>query len=684
MRRLTIWGVLLAGLLFLSPCALGGEPATATSQPASGPSSRLALEPIRVGDTQVFYPDLKPKGLEGVGLTQADVDRAVLKGRKFLLESIQARLADKGPWSFSERDILVCCALIHAGALQGDPAFARYAHRLLREIRVKDIGTNYVAGLTMMVGESMDDTEAVGCRMALAHILESQGPKGLWSYRPADAKGVTRILEAIKPPAEPQGPFRVVGGRPVGTGGEGLRRTTPPEAGADGDNSVTQFAVLGLWSATRAGQAVNAEIWKRCLAATRQRQCRNGSCDYTNGPNGYGSMTCAFLCTSAICLDQLGADPRQDAAIHRALAWLIQNWSVEKNPGKGDGHLYYYLYSVERVGRILDMDFIGPNEWYPQGAKFLLGAQKPNGSWVGKGLGEDPPLSTSFALLFLTKATAALGHGSGPGTLKTAGPAPEENKLYVILDASNSMNGEIEGKAKFQIVQEAVEALVNGLPAKTPIALRVYGNRMQEAPGGVDEDSTLEIPMGPLDKKAFVKKVKDLYARGKTPLAFSLEKAAEDLTRAGASLGKPASVILLTDGWESTAKNRDPLAAARKLAEVEGAGLHVVAFDIQAKEEKAQLMAIAKAGDGRYWEVGKGAALAEKLHAAAKEPPAQFVVLDASGAKAASGPFGKETPLPEGRYTFKTTVDGKPVSLEFWINAGRTTSLLYNAVKPGR
>ena len=684
MSTICRWACLGVALATLAAETSPAAADPAASQAASGPSTRPALEPVRVGDTQVFDPNMKPKGLQGVGLTQADVDRAVLKGRKYLLESMKARLADKA-WNFNERDILVCCALIHAGALRDDPAFAQYARRLLREIRVKDLSTNYVAGLAMMVGEAMDDTDAVGCRMALAHILESQGPKGSWGYRPSDAKGVTKIMEACKPPAEPQGPFRIAGGRPVGAAGVGLQRSLPPAAGADGDNSVTQFAVLGLWSAARAGQAVDAEIWKRCLAATRQRQSRDGSCAYTNEPAGYGSMTCAFICTSALCLDQTGADPRQDPAIHRALAWLIQNWSVEQNPGKKDAHLYYYLYSIERVGRILDVDFIGPHEWYPLGAKFLLDAQKADGSWVGKGSGEEPPtLPTSFALLFLTKATAALGHGSGPGTLKTTGPANEETRLYIILDASNSMNEEIDGKAKFQIVQEAVEALVGDLPAKSPIALRVYGNRMQDAAGGVDEDSTLEIPLGPLDKKAFLKKLKDLYARGKTPLAFSLERAAEDLTRAGVSLGKPASVILLTDGWESTAKNRDPLAAAKKLAEVEGAALHVVAFDIQSKEDKAQLAAIAKAGDGRYWEVGKGATLAEKLRLAAKEPPPQFVVLDASGAKVASGLFGKDVQLPEGRYTFKTSLDGKPVSLDFWINAGRATSLLYNAVKTGR
>ena len=85
--------------------------------------------------------------------------------------------------------------------------------------------------------------------------------------------------------------------------------------------------------------------------------------------------------------------------------------------------LFYYLYSLERVGRVLGLDFIGTHEWYPEGAKYLLSTQKPDGSWIGKSEEEDPRLATSFALLFLTRSTQSLTaqevKRGGEGFLKT-------------------------------------------------------------------------------------------------------------------------------------------------------------------------------------------------------------------------------------------------------------------------
>src|SRR3712207_7148123 len=57
---------------------------------------------------------------------------------------------------------------------------------------------------------------------------------------------------------------------------------------------------------------------------------------------------------------------RSDEGIERGLAWLAAHFSVKENPPNQSWH-YYYLYALERVGRILDTEFIGPHEWYPLG-----------------------------------------------------------------------------------------------------------------------------------------------------------------------------------------------------------------------------------------------------------------------------------------------------------------------------
>ena len=65
----------------------------------------------------------------------------------------------------------------------------------------------------------------------------------------------------------------------------------------------------------------------------------------------------------------------------------------------------YYLYCLERVGRMTARRFIGAHDWYREGADLLVHMQDNlSGFWMGLGHSEDnPEISTSYALLFLSK-----------------------------------------------------------------------------------------------------------------------------------------------------------------------------------------------------------------------------------------------------------------------------------------
>ncbi len=58
------------------------------------------------------------------------------------------------------------------------------------------------------------------------------------------------------------------------------------------------------------------------------------------------------------------------------------------------------------------------------------------------------------------------------------------------------------GKLKFDVARQATQNLIDRLPDKSQVALRVYGHRKRALDEGADEDTALEIPMGPLDRKA--------------------------------------------------------------------------------------------------------------------------------------------------------------------------------------
>ena len=100
------------------------------------------------------------------------------------------------------------------------------------------------------------------------------------------------------------------------------------------------------------------------------------------------------------------------AAIEKGLVWLGNNFSVRQNSGPGSlgtWHMYY-LYAVERVGRLTSHRFITSRDfkrydWYRMGAEQLIGMQDHlQGYWKGDRRAEAmPQISTSFALLFLSK-----------------------------------------------------------------------------------------------------------------------------------------------------------------------------------------------------------------------------------------------------------------------------------------
>ena len=192
---------------------------------------------------------------------------------------------------------------------------------------------------------------------------------------------------------------------------------------AQGDNSNTQFAMLALYEAARVGVPVDRKTWTAALRYWQQTQNANGSWGYQAGQPGTGSMTCAGVTAMVMAQSQVEegdatasggkiqccGERNRDNSVERGLAWLGQNFSVHVNPGRGDAWLFYYLYGVERVGRMTARRFIGDHDWYREGTEMLVRAQdKLSGFWRGVGHGEsEEEIGTSFALTVFGQGAAA-------------------------------------------------------------------------------------------------------------------------------------------------------------------------------------------------------------------------------------------------------------------------------------
>jgi hypothetical protein len=650
-------------------------PAKPADPPTSVPAEKQEAERVPAKQPR------EPKGLAGVGLTAEQVHAAIDRGADFVWKHSQAE-SEKTLTKFgsnAQYDLLNALALVKAGAHQRLPDFDGQLRAFLARVRPEEVGV-YGSGVLCMLLESYGDAEFQPLlRLTTRYILETQSGEGAWDYYPKVPADV--LLDPTAGKA-----LQVWGGRPTdGSPAEQWRRLTEPGKHEGGDNSITQYALLGLHAASRAGVEVPREAWQRSLDLFRGRQGELGGWGYVGSSSAdYGSMTCAGVYGVALCRFHLGEKaPAEDEAVERGLAWMAKRFTVSENPNAGKSWHYYYLYSLERAARTIDAEFIGPHEWYPLGAQYLVDEQKPDGSWVEPGPYETrPEVSTSFALLFLTRGTASLTEArpaGGNGMLKTGIVEPAAPRVYVIFDCSGSMLVETGGRPKFEVAREALAEIVDGLPDRTQLALRVYGHRKTARDQGADEDTELVVPMGPMQRAGFADRVRRLRARGKTPLARSLAAAAEDL--AGSGAGDRCAVVLITDGGEDTRPPGDPVAAAAELARVPGVTLHVVGFDIGRDDWGRQLRAVARAGGGRYWPANDAAALRGELRAAVLRTPERFTIAGADGRTVWRGAFGQAKSLPEGRYVFTTDFAGKAFNEPLWVNTGSTTAVLFDAGK---
>jgi hypothetical protein len=97
---------------------------------------------------------------------------------------------------------------------------------------------------------------------------------------------------------------------------------------------------------------------------------------------------------------------RVQSSIYDGFAWLDLNWHPSENPGAHQFYDIYYQYCVERAMDLAGASRLGKRLWYVEMAEHLVTAQDANGMWNSKSTHADSPvLDTSFALLFLQRAT---------------------------------------------------------------------------------------------------------------------------------------------------------------------------------------------------------------------------------------------------------------------------------------
>ena len=342
-------------------------------------------------------------------VTGEEVEKAIKAGVRYLLK--QQR--DDGSWSEVEDDTrvgttcLVTLALLTAGEPVDSPAIIK----ALTHIRRYDAGqldrVYPIALQTMVFAAASPKQDIVRIQANADWLQEAQIRAGDHAPWPGSWTYVSSKL-------------------------------------TQGDNSNTQYALLGLNAASEVGIKVKPEVWKLARDYWEQYQLRDGGWPYYPPEGGVGndmigrssaSMTCAGISSLVITglkrfrgLERLEGDRQpaidcgkgeSDEKLQKAINWMATHFAVGQNHGHGQQWKYYYLYGLERAGRLSGIRYFGSHDWYREGAEELVHDQdRLDGTWRGSQYEKFPQIATSFALLFLAKGRSPvlinkLRHGPG-------------------------------------------------------------------------------------------------------------------------------------------------------------------------------------------------------------------------------------------------------------------------------
>ena len=141
----------------------------------------------------------------------------------------------------------------------------------------------------------------------------------------------------------------------------------------------------------------------------------------------------------------------------------------------------------------------------------------------------------------------------------------ETTRILFIFDGSNSMNGQWQESSKIKVAKKLMYETMDELSKvdNLEVGLRMYGHQTRIYPGQQDcNDTKLEVPFGKNNFDKIKTKINSLQPKGTTPIARSLEYAAQDFPECSTCRNV---IILITDGIEAC--DEDPCAVAKMLRE---------------------------------------------------------------------------------------------------------------------
>ncbi len=184
-----------------------------------------------------------------------------------------------------------------------------------------------------------------------------------------------------------------------------------------------------------------------------------------------------------------------------------------------------------------------------------------------------------------------------------------DEKILFILDFSESMTEELQGKRKIDLMLNTMVQILPTINKKAWVGLRVYGHKIGFTQYDSCKASTLLVPITPASTAQINTKLIKATPRGMTPITYSLKRAVAD-DFAGFSGQK--HIILLTDGGENC--DESPCTWVMELIKTrKDVKIDVIAFNISNKDDLDQLQCTALVTTGKFYSVDTAAELVKSL-----------------------------------------------------------------------
>ena len=434
---------------------------------------------------------------------QARIDAAILRAQKYLR---QTRMA-------GAHGSLAAMAYVKSGGDKKAPPVQQRVQELVAQIDTAGAYRplshhNYAASVDLMLLEAMDAEKYLPqIELIVQYLLYTQQPNGAWFYD-----------HGIEPDC--------------------------------GDTSITQYVVMGLWAASRAGVDIPVDVLERVAKWHLERQQSDGGFVYhpfdrklENHPEHHQSSdtmtaagTSSLLILRRMLFDEVDLTPEirpadtkrrfgvlerfvderpgqkksvkgvptlRPAAIDKVLKestrWIGSHLG-ERNPNH-EKFFAYHLYTIERIAALLDALKIGGHDWFNEGADELLQRQAADGSWSDMCTTQ---ASTAMGLMFLSKATTTVVTPKKRvamvgGGLQAGGRGLPENLDTVQVKDGNIAPRKLMGPVDNLLIEleRSSEAKVEDVQAAVVEAVQL--DRPEELIGQIDRlkklatDSRIEV-----------------------------------------------------------------------------------------------------------------------------------------------------------------------------------------------